>query len=311
MSIATLPADGTRAAFADILPPIPDNGTPTARLHFDSLGELAAAIPDSPRKGRPGSAWIDDNDRDFYGVTLTEARRLARDGWQEGAERVQPLLDRVKTARPTRKALTRWDVAGAVPSIPRYLAGNPLHMRTRQISATSQQPIITLISSTSAPWWTETATFERLACAAAAIVDRLEDAGFRVEIIAGRRESSDPSGAGTASGANNARGHRSEMFFRVKAAQDSLDLARVAFGIGHPSVHRRLLFAAGNSHPAFDASLGDSQGFAVGLPPLERPPGAYILPALAHLEKQVRHDPVAVFDHVIETLKAQGCPGLE
>jgi len=311
MSIATLPADGTRAAFADILPPIPDNGTPVARLHFDSLGDLAAMIPDSPRKGRPGSAWIDDNDRDFYGVTLTEARRLARDGWQEGAERVQPLLDRVKTARPTRKALTRWDVAGAVPSIPRYLAGNPLHMRTRQISATSQQPIITLISSTSAPWWTATATFERLATAAAAIVDRLEDAGFRVEIIAGRRESSDPSGAGSASGANNARGHRSEMFFRVKAAQDGLDLARVAFGIGHPSVHRRLLFAAGNSHPAFDASLGDSQGFAVGLPPLERPPGAYVLPALAHLEKQVKHDPVAVFDHVIETLKAQGCPGLE
>jgi hypothetical protein len=311
VTIATLPADGSRAAFADILPPIPDNGTPVARLHFDSLGDLAALIPDSPRKGRPGSAWRDNDDKDFYGVTMTEARTLARDGWQEGAERVQPLLDRVKTARPTRKALTRWDVAGAVPSIPRYLAGNPLHMRTRQISATSQQPIITLISSTSAPWWTATATFERLACAAAAIVDRLEDAGFRVEIIAGRRESSNGTGAGTATGDNNALGHRSEMFFRVKAAQDSLDLARVAFGIGHPSVHRRLLFAAGNSHPAFDESLGDNQGFAVGLPPLERPLGAYILPALAHLEKQVKHDPVAVFDHVIETLKAQGCPGLE
>lgn len=309
--IATLPADGSRAAFADILPPIPDNGTRTARLHFDSLSELAALIPDSPRKGRPGSAWTEKDDISFYGVTMTEARRLARDGWQEGAERVQPLLDRVKTARPTRKALTRWDVAGAVPSVPRYLAGNPLHMRTRQISATTQQPIITLISSTSAPWWTATDTFERLACAAAAIVDRLEDAGFRVEIIAGRRESDNPSGAGAATGENNALGHRCEMFFRVKAAQDSLDLARVAFGIGHPSVHRRLLFAAGVSHPAFDESLRTNQGYAVGLPPLERPPGAYVLPALAHLEKQVKHDPVAVFDHVIETLKAQGCPGLE
>jgi hypothetical protein len=311
MSIATLPADGTRAAFADILPPIPDNGTPTARLHFDSLGDLAAAIPDSPRKGRPGSAWLDDSDRDFYGVTLTEARRLARDGWQEGAERVQPLLDRVKTARPTRKALTRWDVAGAVPSIPRYLAGNPLAMKTRQTSQTNQQPIVTLISSTSAPWWVETGTFERLACAAAAIADRLEDAGFRVEIIAGRRESSNPSGAGTATGENNALGNRSEMMFRAKAAQDSLDLARLVFAIGHVSVHRRLLFAAGNAHPAFDESLGGNQGYAVAMRPLERPHGTYILPALAHLEKQVKHDPVAVFDHVIETLKAQGCPGLE
>ena len=308
--IATLPADGTRAAFADILPPIPDNGTPTARLHFDSLSDLAAAIPDSPRKGRPGEAWS-SKDRDFYGVTMAQARTLARDGWQEGAERVQPLLDRVKTARPTRKALTRWDVAGAVPSIPRYLAGNPLHMRTRQISATSQQPIITIVSNTSAPWYVEPRTFENLATAAAAIIDRLEDAGFRVEIIAGRRESSNQTGTAAATGENNALGNRSEMMFRAKAAQDSLDLARLVFAIGHVSVHRRLLFAAGNSHPAFDESLGANQGFAVAMRPLERPPGTYVLPALAALHNEIKREPIAVFDHTLETLKAQGCPGLE
>ena len=308
--IDTLPADGTRAAFADILPPIPDNGTPTARLHFDSLSDLAAAIPDSPRKGRPGEAWS-SKDRDFYGVTMAQARTLARDGWQEGAERVQPLLDRVKTARPTRKALTRWDVAGAVPSIPRYLAGNPLHMRTRQISATSQQPIITIVSNTSAPWYVEPRTFENLATAAAAIIDRLEDAGFRVEIIAGRRESSNQTGTAAATGENNALGNRSEMMFRAKAAQDSLDLARLVFAIGHVSVHRRLLFAAGNSHPAFDESLGANQGFAVAMRPLERPPGTYVLPALAALHNEIKREPIAVFDHTLETLKAQGCPGLE
>ena len=308
--IDTLPADGTRAAFADILPPIPDNGTPTARLHFDSLGDLAAAIPDSPRKGRPGEAWS-SKDRDFYGVTMAQARTLARDGWQEGAERVQPLLDRVKTARPTRKALTRWDVAGAVPSIPRYLAGNPLHMRTRQTSQTNQQPIITIVSNTSAPWYVEPRTFENLATAAAAIIDRLEDAGFRVEIIAGRRESSNQTGTAAATGENNALGNRSEMMFRAKAAQDSLDLARLVFAIGHVSVHRRLLFAAGNSHPAFDESLGANQGFAVAMRPLERPPGTYVLPALATLHNEIKHEPIAVFDHTLETLKAQGCPGLE
>jgi len=308
--IDTLPADGTRAAFADILPPIPENGTPTARLHFVSLSDLAALIPDSPRKGRPGEAWS-SKDQDFYGVTMAQARTLARDGWQEGAERVQPLLDRVKTARPTRKALTRWDVAGAVPSIPRYLAGNPLHMRTRQIGATSQQPIITIVSNTSAPWYVEPATFENLATAAAAIVDRLEDAGFRVEIIAGRRESSNQTGTAAATGENNALGNRSEMMFRAKAAQDSLDLARLVFAIGHVAVHRRLLFAAGNAHPAFDDSLGTNQGFAVAMRPLERPPGTYVLPALATLHNEIKREPIAVFDHTLETLKAQGCPGLE
>jgi hypothetical protein len=242
---------------------------------------------------------------------MAQARTLARDGWQKGAERVQPLLDRVKTARPTRKALTRWDVAGAVPSIPRYLAGNPLAMKTRQTSQTNQQPIITIVSNTSAPWYVEPRTFENLATAAAAIVDRLEDAGFRVEIIAGRRESSNQTGTAAATGENNALGNRSEMMFRAKAAQDSLDLARLVFAIGHVAVHRRLLFAAGNAHPAFDESLGTNQGFAVAMRPLERPPGTYVLPALATLHNEIKHEPIAVFDHTLETLKAQGCPGLE
>lgn len=310
MNISDLPADGSRAQFAPFLPAMPDNGLSVARLHFESLGELAKYLPAKKPGGRGAEYWA-SGDMEFYGCTMADAQRMARNGWQEGAERVQPLLDRVKTARPTRKAMTRFDVAGAVAVIPRYLAGNPLAMRTRQISATNQQPVLTLVSVTSAPWWTSTDTFERLACAAAAIVDRLEDAGFRVEIIAGRRESSNSTGCGAATGENNALGNRAEMFFRAKAAQDQLDLSRVAFSLGHPGVHRRLLFAACTMHNKFNAAIGGNQGFAVALAPLERPPGVYVLPPLAFLEKQVEHDPIAVFDCVIGTLKTQGCPGLE
>jgi hypothetical protein len=184
-------------------------------------------------------------------------------------------------------------------------------MRTRQTSATNQQPIITLISNTSAPWYVEPVTFQHLATAAAAIIDRLEDAGFRVEVIAGRRESSSSAGCRAATGENNALGARSEMFFRAKAAQDGLDLPRLAFALGHAATHRRLLFAAGAMHPAYDPSLGTGQGFAVAFLPLEKPPGTYTLPALATLHNDVTKDPVAVFDHTLQTLRSQGCPGLE
>lgn len=313
MALENLPADGSRAHFAPVLPELPDNGKPTARLHFDSLAELAAMIPAKPPAKLANRSYWAGTDEGFYGSTknMAEALTLARDGWQEGAARAMPLLDRVKMARPTRRALTRFDVAGAVAVIPRYLAGNPLAMKTQQRSATNQSPIITLVSSTSAPWHVSPDTFESAAVAALAIVDRLEDAGFRVEIIAGRRESNNSDGAADGSGANNAKGSRCEMFFRLKAAQDPLDAARVVFGIGHPAVHRRILFAAGDMHPAFRLILGEYQGYAVGLPPLDRPAGSFVLPSIAAMGKKKITDPIAAFDHAIETLRAQGCPGLE
>jgi hypothetical protein len=195
--------------------------------------------------------------------------------------------------------------------VPRYLSGDPMHMRTMTTAPTNKQPVITLISSTSAPWYVKPEHFEFAAVAAAAIVDRLEDAGFRVEVIAGRRESSDGTGTSSRSGENNALGHRSEMWFRLKAAQDTLDLNRLVFGLGHPAVHRRLLFAAGAMHPDYKKSLGSWQGYAVSLEKLEHPVGTYILPSMLSIHDAKHKDDIATFDAAIASLKKQGCPGLE
>ena len=313
-SIADLKTDGTRAHLAPYLPDMPDNGESMARLHFDSLADLAALIPErAPGTAHNPAGWK-MYDKSFHGdaKTMGDALKLAREGWRDGAERARPLLERVKVARPTRKALTRYGIAGATPNVPRYLAGNPLNMRTIQRSETSQRPVITLIASTAAPWFVDAETFEGLAVAAMAIVDRLEDAGFRVEVIAGRRESSTPGNGDTSKGTgkNNTMGHRSEIMFRLKSADDHLDIDRMVFGMGHPSVHRRLLFAAGGMHPDYKASLGGCQGYAIALTPLDRPPGTYILPSLASLHDTNVTEPVAIFDRAIETLKGQGCPGL-
>lgn len=307
---ATLPAtDGSRAQFAPVLPVLPDNGLPIARLHFDSLADIAALIPDKNPRG-DSEHWT-KADPKFYGATMRQALDMACHGWRDGAEQARPLLERVKTSRPTRRTITRYSIAGAVPSVPRYLAGNTLHMRTHERKATSQSPVVTLVAATSAPWFVPGSLFMAQAVAASAIVDRLEDAGFRVEIIAGRRESSDHNGARDGNGRNNATGHRAEMFFRVKAAQDSLDLDRVVFGLGHPAVHRRLLFAIGEMHAEYDKALQGCQGYAVGFDSLERPPGTYILPGLAALHEKNITEPLAVFDNALAHLRAQGCPGLE
>ena len=65
-TIATLPTDGTLAQFAAFLPEMPDNGHPIARLHFDSLGEMAAMTPREPPKGAPHrDCWTEKSG--FYG----------------------------------------------------------------------------------------------------------------------------------------------------------------------------------------------------------------------------------------------------
>jgi hypothetical protein len=315
MELHEIPTDGSRAYFAPVLPSIPDNGNSVARVHFESLSELAAMIPPTAPSRVPENErhhWT-KNDETFYGLTKTmrAALDLARNGWKEGAERARPLLERVNVARPVRKAMVKWSVAGGIPSVPRYLSGDPMHMRTTATAPTNKQPVITLISSTSAPWYVKPEHFEFAAVAAAAIIDRLEDAGFRVEVIAGRRESSDSTGTTSRSGENNARGHRSEMWFRLKAAQDTLDLDRLVFGLGHPAVHRRLLFAAGAMHPAYKKSLGSWQGYAVSLDKLEHPVGTYVLPSMLAISDAKHKDAVATFDAAIASLKKQGCPGLE
>jgi hypothetical protein len=315
MELANLPADGSRAYFAPVLPSLPDNGKTVARVHFESLSELAAMIPPTAPSRVPEDErhhWTKE-DKSLYGSTknMRDALTLARDGWKEGAERARPLLERVMVARPVRKAMVKWSVAGGIPSVPRYLSGDPMHMRTNATAPTNKQPVITMISSNSAPWYVKPEHFEFAAVAAAAIIDRLEDAGFRVEVIAGRRESSDPTGTGSNTGENNVLGHRSEMWFRLKAAQDTLDLNRLVFGLGHPAVFRRLLFAAGAMHPDYKKSLGYCQGYAISLDKLEHPLGTYVLPSMLSIHDAKHKDAIATFDAAIASLKKQGCPGLE
>jgi hypothetical protein len=312
MQLADLDTKGSRAHFADILPALPDNGKRTARLHFDSLADLVSYLPREEPSGRGRQYWSNENP-DFYGSTMQQALDMARDGWSEGAERVAPLLDKVRTERPTARRITRYDVAGAYAVVPRYLAGNPLAMRRHETAKTSKTPIITLVCSASSPWNVSPKAFEAVACAAAAVTDRLEDAGFRVEIISGRRESNDSRGTIEANGENNALGHRSEVFFRAKAADETPNLSRLAFALAHPAIFRRILFAVTDMHPDYDQSMTGCQGYAIALAAVkDRPAGTYVLPALAHLHKvSERGDPLKIFDEVIKTLKDQGCPGLE
>ena len=301
--LKALPANPEGAQFAPYIPAFHPSAKTVAAIHFDTMADFVSYVPKLDPGGdrHCSSAW--EGSASFCGTrNMAEALRYARDGWEEGAERARPLLEKIKTARPTRKALARWDVAGAVPSVPRYLAGNPLNMRNRQTVTSNRQPVITLVTNWSTPARVDARVFECAAVAAAAICDRLEDAGYRVEIIAGRRCSSERGGNG---------GHVADLFARLKAAEDTLDLPRVAFGLGHPSVLRRLSFAIASIHPAFRKATEYGQGYASDFGDLEMPPGTYALPANRRIEDACGTDPLKTFDFVLAAMIKQGCPGLE
>jgi hypothetical protein len=304
--LKSLPTDPKGAQFAPYLPGFGSEAKSIAAIHFDSMADFMAYVPEKDPGGdrHCDAAWTTTKDRVAFCRTpnMRAALEYARDGWKEGADRARPLLDKIKTARPVRKALVKWSVAGAIPSVPRYLSGDPMHMRTVGTAASNKQPVITLIANWSTPAFVDAKVFECVAVAAAAICDRLEDAGYRVEIIGGRRCSSDHGGV---------KGHIADLFARIKAPEDTMDLARVAFGLGHPSALRRLSFAIASIHPAFFNATRYGQGYATDFGNLEMPPGTYALPSNAKVESSCGTDPMKAFDYVLASLVKQGCPGLE
>lgn len=304
MDLVNLPTDPAQAQFSAYIPAHNKAAKSVAALHFGSMAELVSHVPGKKPTGirvHCDTAWGDN--AEFCGTpNMATATRYALEGWREGAERARPLLEKIKTSRPTRKALVKWSVAGAVPSVPRYLSGDPLHMRTMATAASKKRPVITLLSNWSSPRMVDAKVFESVAVAAAAICDRLEDAGYRVEIIAGRRCSSERGGE---------TGHVADLFARIKAPQDVMDLSRVAFGIGHPSALRRLAFAVSAIHPAFYDATVIGQGMPSDFDKSEMPAGTFALPSNKRVQDACGGDALKTFDFVVAELTKNGCPGLE
>ncbi len=288
---------------ADHLPPFTGAGELAQRWHFESVAAFAAACPTSAPHGAWARECFGTHESSFYSVPQAEARRLAREGWHDGATRVRAIAERVKLDRPSVPQITRWDVAGAVPSVPRYLAGNPLAMRRRQPDSTRRAPVVTLVSNIAARNGTTLDQFERSAAVAAAITDRLEDAGFRVEVL-GVYRGCDHTITGHLKDWQAQR--QTEIAFIAKRAADPLDLATLAFALGHPALSRRLCFAlVQTAKPTRRDRGGMGASIALEQHP-ERPPGSFFLP----LADTYPDDDVAAFDRACRVLREQGCPGI-
>lgn len=200
------------------------------RYRHDSLEAVAHYIAATPRRWRSESSKGRTGEYGKYAWTLgasyDDALKLARDGWQEGAKRMATGLVRLPAIDSVPDYV--FDVAGYLPDVGRYCAGMPDNMLRYPDEEMGSKPVLTLAVNVCANWTTNADYMANFGLAVARYVDELEASGYRVELLAGTVTTD---------------GTRVVNVWTVKRAADAMNLASVAFSIGHPAAFRRLGFA--------------------------------------------------------------------
>lgn len=257
------------------------------------------------------SGWGDDedDDDDWSGGSMTDALRLIKEGWREGADRIDSLRRVIQAILPRTPKLSKFSVAGAVPNIPRAIAGNPANMLNLQTGNSKKKPIITLVSNMACNWTVKAHHISNRAAVVAVLIDEIEAKGFACEVISGAYSM----------GHGKSELHEGKFdactSVMLKEASQPVDINRMAFGLGHAGMFRRLIFAdLGYSKLCEDGlgyGLGHSQGMDKELEELATK-GIYLIPSCENGANKFFEDEAMCASkgvkYLIQTLRRQSCP---
>lgn len=244
-----------------------ENGV--SKYQFDSLGEVSRWITDERKRWTYNTSHDNGASKSWdLGAGYDEAVRMAREGWLEGAERA---AEHLKALTPKEPApALRTDFYGHMPHVPRFCAGAPDNMiRHHPTPTLGNGRVLTLYVPINANYHTKAAYMANFGIGLAHYVDQLEQDGIRVELYA--TQSND--------GFNKHNGAAARVNFAwlLKHADQPVDLAVLAFAVGHPAMFRRLGFAMlERSDVAQLSSYGCSADAALS-DFIDPPAGAYVL----------------------------------
>lgn len=279
------------AVFSDMVNPA---RVPHVRYQFSDLASLVAMIPATePSHAICDAAWRTSNAAWSGTSTLQECFDLAATGWHDGATQAAEMAARLQIERPTKRRMTRQcQVAGALPDVARAISGNPAHMRQiapREVAG----KVVSLIVDISASCSVNENRLLLNAVCAAGIVDAMESAGFRVEVIAR---------------SIMAQGVAADVAVVAKRADEPIDLGKLAFMCGHPSVLRRLMLGLAAVEKPLHP-VGENMGYpCYSVPDADR--GLFVVP-LPQNNLPTSDDVAEIFDGAVTALREQGCPGLD
>lgn len=241
----------------------------TALYSFNSLAEFGEYIANAPRTWKSNSSKTRAPGPDWdLNATYDDAVRMACNGWIEGAQRAQKALKAFVPGTPQPD--TKVDFYGYRPHVPRFCAGAPDNMIRRDPidPVVGMGKVLTLVVPVNALGDVDGVHMANFGVGVAQYVNQLETDGTRVELIGCI--------------VSVVSRYRVAHSWTVKRADQPLDLAVVAFSIGHPAMFRRLGFAARErciapQDPGYgrtqEASLKDI---------INAPPGAVILNGMAN-----------------------------
>lgn len=287
---------GNATYLADIVPLV--ERPTTLACYYSSPASLAEHCAKIDRN----AAWFrypwKDGDRSKTGsADMAEACDMAINGWPKGAERVAAMRDKIAANIPTQKRIARYGVAGAIPDVPRYLAGNPQHMRRVDTAKARTRPVITLISNMTCNFDVNARYLENRAAVVTAIVDAIESAGYAVNLLA------------FACGAYS--GVSVQTIVNLKESHDAVDIGRLAYGLGHPAMFRRLSWAVW-AEDSFCQEIGEGLGSPQDVPNTDLASRhIYTIAGLIGDVSPFRDADTAAtigLQRLVNSLREQGCP---
>jgi hypothetical protein len=268
------------------------------RAHFENLDAwLTAAETPGPAGRSESSRDNSASERWDFSAGFAGAVALARQGWPEGLARVDAI--RAEVSQHVMRELCRpgwaFDVAGAVPDVGRYLAGEPENML-----APAEEPaparVVRLVVNVAASCNVDAKVLFARGAAACALVDAFEATGCRVEVVA----------VVAVAGHSNGKDCTADSV-TLKLADQPADRDRLAFALCHPGFMRRLWFAVAestyNDNDWQFYALSRCYGYPADPPASER--GDVYLPAAKGWE-DAWSTPEKAAAWILKQLQAQG-----
>lgn len=259
-----------------------------ARFQFDSLAEVARYLEEAPRTWRIEHSRTNAASRTWdLGLGYDRAVTLARDGWLEGAQKAQDALKAFNPASPAPDC--RVDFYGHMPHVPRFCAGAPDSMIRHHPKPTiGGGRVLTLYVAINMSAAVNAQYARNFGLGVAQYINQLETDGIRVELYAGVTQTEEYRGT---------RGWRVAHTWKLKSAEQPLDLAVIAFAIGHPAMYRRLWFAMMERSPATEDYGYYYPRDVEARDIINMPSGAYILNGMREANSCAR-TPEQALEHI-------------
>lgn len=207
---------------------------------FDSFNDFmteaesrSAIDPDSSDDNSPrwGDNALREGRRSFTATdTFQEACDLGWYGWPEGMKQVEEISATAPIQGASKAPSWDYGVAGCLPNVAAFCAGDPCHMMTKGESLAGGRPIVKVLINAVYSAETKTKNIMNRGAAIMGIIDYLESQDMRVEV-------------NVVIPTNGSGKNYFDVTFCAKKAGEPLDKDKLIYSIGHPAILRRLYFA--------------------------------------------------------------------